>query len=394
MLDQKRLRIVLVVLVIVLMTGMTIGTQQPASAQSTAVGNLKIGLQPFLDGFDNPTGISNANDGSGRLFIVQKAGSIIIVRDGKKVATPFLDITSLIDSGQSERGLLSVAFHPKYKDNGLFFVYYTAPGGDVTIARYKVSSNPDVADPGSAKILLTQVHPRINHNGGQVMFGPDGYLYMGLGDGGGGGDPDRNGQNPKTLLGKLLRLDVDNGDPYGIPADNPFATNKAGGRPEVWAIGLRNPWRFSFDRGTGDLYIADVGQNDFEEVDVVKAGNTGLLNFGWNTTEGLHCYPAGAQCDQSKFIQPVAEYDHSLGCSISGGFVYRGAAYPVLRGTYFYSDYCSGRIWGLQQANGSWQSAILMQGAGSVSTFGEDEAGELYVADLSKGTISKLVAQG
>jgi glucose/arabinose dehydrogenase len=315
------------------------------------------------------------------------------LKGGQLINVPFLDISSLVNSSANERGLLSVAFHPDYKSNGLFYIYYTGSNGEVTIARYKVSSNPDVADPNSAKILLTVTHDRSNHNGGQLAFGPDGYLYAGLGDGGGGGDPDHNGQNPKTLLGKLLRLDVNSGDPYSIPTDNPFATNGRG-RPEVWAYGFRNPWRFSFDSATGDLYIADVGQNAYEEVDVQKAKTAGGLNYGWNAMEGLHCYSPSSGCDQSGLILPVAEYSHSDGCSITGGYVYRGKQFPHLVGTYFYSDYCSGNIWGMQLGNAnSWNTAELMSGVGSISSFGQDEAGEIYIADLSKGVIYHLVEQ-
>ena len=353
---------------------------------------INIDVQKVIDGIDQPTFVANAGDGSGRIFIVEKTGRIRILNNGQLAATPFLDVSGLIDSGQSERGLLSVAFHPDYKTNGLFYVYYTATGGDVTIARYKVSSNPDVADPNSAKILLTVTHQRINHNGGQLEFGPDGYLYAGLGDGGGGGDPDHNGQNPKTLLGKLLRLDVNTGDPYGIPADNPFATNKQGA-PEVWAYGLRNPWRFSFDSATGDLYIADVGQNLYEEVDVQKAKTAGGLNYGWNTMEATHCYSQSVGCNQDGLILPVTEYAHGDdGCSITGGYVYRGKQFKDLVGTYFFSDFCSGKIWGMQQdGTSTWKVAQLMSSVGGISSFGQDEAGEIYVCDLNKGIVYHIV---
>ncbi len=361
------------------------GTPVPAS-------QLKIDLKAAVEGFQSPVGIVNAVDGSNRLFIVERAGTIRVVRNGQRVEKPFLDITPMVNSGYTERGLLGLAFHPKYKENGLFFIYYTAQPGDVTLARYKVSANdPDVADPNSAKILLTVQHRQFpNHDGGQLEFGPDGYLYVGIGDGGSAGDPNRNGQNTNVLLAKILRLDVNSGDPYGIPADNPFAANKQG-RPEVWAYGLRNPWRFSFDRKTGDLYIADVGQDLYEEVNVQRAGTPGGLNYGWNIMEGLHCYGADS-CNQQGLVLPVAEYNHSFGCSITGGYVYRGAAFPEMQGTYFFGDYCSGRIWAMQPAGqDKWQATQVMESQHAISTFGEDEAGELYMADLNDGTIYQVV---
>src|SRR5260221_1288916 len=352
---------------------------------------IKVTVQVFSKDFNQPTFITSAHDGSNRIFVVEKTGRILILRDGAILPEAFLDISNLVDSSASERGLLSIAFHPEYKTNGLFYIYYTARGGTLTIAQYKVSANPDLADTQSARIMLQVVHQRINHNGGQLEFGPDGYLYAGLGDGGGGGDPDLNGQNPKTLLGKLLRLDVNNGTPYGIPADNPFVSNKQG-RPEVWAYGLRNPWRFSFDRTTNDLYIADVGQDNYEEVDIQKAGTPGGLNYGWHTMEGLHCYAPNQGCDQTGLVLPVVEDDHSGGnCSITGVYVYRASAFPHLQGTYFFSDYCSGHVWAMQQGASGWKALQVIQQVGNVSTFGEDEAGELYLADISSGTIYHLV---
>ncbi len=381
--------IVIVVIVVAFVVLREVTRANQSTPQTLAI---NIDVQKVVDGVDQPTFVGNAGDGSGRLFIVEKTGRIQIFNKGQLAATPFLDISSLVDSSANERGLLSVAFHPDYKTNGLFYVYYTGENGDVTIARYKVSSSPDVADPQSARILLTVPHPRGNHNGGQLAFGPDGYLYAGLGDGGGGGDPDHNGQTPKTLLGKLLRIDVNSGDPYGIPADNPFATNKQGA-PEVWAYGLRNPWRFSFDSATGDLYIADVGQNLYEEVDVQPAKSPGGLNYGWNIMEATHCYSPSDGCNKNGLVLPVTEYTHGDdGCSISGGYVYRGKQFKELVGTYFFADYCSGKIWGMQ-ANGSnsWKTGELMKGVGGISSFGQDEAGEIYVCDLNKGIIYHLV---
>lgn len=358
-------------------------------------GELKVGLKKVAENFSLPTDITNAGDGSGRIFVVEKPGAIRILKDGKVNAKPFLDITPLVRSQETERGLLGLAFHPKYKDNGLFYVYYTNQAGDIIIARYKVSSDPDVADPNSAKILLTVQHRAYpNHNGGELVFGPDGFLYAGLGDGGSGGDPNRNGQNKGVLLAKILRLDVDNGDPYGIPSDNPFATNKQG-RPEVWAYGLRNPWRFSFDRATGDLYIADVGQNAYEEIDVQRTGTAGGQNYGWNIMEGLHCYPSENNCNQQGLVMPVIEYGHDQGCSVTGGFVYRGKAFPRFVGTYFFSDYCSGRLWAAQPSSQeNWEKAEVLVTGFSVSTFGEDEAGEVYLTDYGTGTIYQIIDQG
>jgi glucose/arabinose dehydrogenase len=373
---------------LLLLLAFSTSTALASPSKSLAV-SFKLGLQSVADGFQTPVYVTSAGDT--RLFVVEKAGRILILDQGKRAEKPFLDIVSIVRSSENERGLLSVAFHPKYADNGLFFVYYTALNGDITIARYKVSAEPNVADPASAKILLKVAHSRSNHNGGLVLFGPDGYLYTGLGDGGGGGDPDRNGQNPKTLLGKILRLDVDNGDPYAIPADNPFADGTQG-QPEVWAWGLRNPWRFSFDRLNGDLYIADVGQNQYEEINVQKAGTPGGQNYGWNTMEGQHCYGT-TTCNRNGKVVPVAEYDHSQGCSITGGFTYRGKDFPKMAGAYFYSDVCSGRMWALQETQpNAWEVTELpLTGQLSVSSFGQDHNGELYLTDLSSGTVYRLV---
>jgi glucose/arabinose dehydrogenase len=359
-------------------------TQIPASS-------FKLGLEVAADGFDSPLYVTHAGDGSNRIFVVEKGGTIRIIQDGKRIDKPFLDITPVVNSDASERGLLGLAFHPKYKENGLFYVYYTAQNGDVTIARYKVTSDANSADPESGEILLTIQHQRYaNHNGGQLAFGPDGYLYIGIGDGGSGGDPNRNGQNTKALLAKILRIDVDSLDPYGIPADNPFADGKAG-RPEVWAYGLRNPWRFSFDRKTGDLYIADVGQNQYEEIDVQRADAKGGVNYGWNVMEGLHCYGQN-NCNQQGLIPPVAEYSHDFGCSVTGGYVYRGKSFSEFDGTYFYGDYCSGRIWAIQPSGtDQWTAAQVLESGRTISSFGEDEAGELYLTDLANGTVYRLL---
>jgi glucose/arabinose dehydrogenase len=356
---------------------------------SAAVTWPAITLVPVVSGLSAPVAIADAGDGSNRLFVVEQAGRVRLIKSGILQGTPFLDISTKV-SCCGERGLLGLAFPPGYAAKGHFYVYYTDPAGAITVARYRVGANPDVADPASEQVLLSVAHPRTNHNGGQLAFGPgDGYLYIALGDGGGGGDPDGNGQNTNTLLGKILRLDVESGaTPYGIPIDNPFASS--GGRPEIWAYGLRNPWRFSFDRQTHDLFIADVGQGLWEEVDYQSAGAAGGANYGWNIMEGMHCYNA-ATCNQAGLTLPVTEYDHSLGCAIIGGFVYRGSAQPALAGLYFYADECQGRVWGMQQSGGGWKSRQLLQAAINPSTFGEDEAGELYLADYSGGTLYHVV---
>jgi glucose/arabinose dehydrogenase len=362
-------------------------TVAPAATASAAApgGNSalpKIALKLISDALDQPLYVTHAGDDSGRLFVVEKAGRIVMLRDGQPAADPFLDISDRVGSSSSEQGLLSVAFHPQFAQNGRLFVDYTDHSGDTVISRFQAKG--DSADPDSEKVLLKIDQPFPNHNGGLVLFGPDGYLYIGMGDGGSGGDPQGNGQNRKSLLGKLLRLDVDNGDPYAIPSDNPWPSGDEA-RPEIWAYGLRNPWRFSFDRTTSDLYIADVGQNQYEEIDRQPAGSRGGENYGWNTIEGKHCF-RGSSCDSAGLVAPIAEYDHSLGCSITGGYVYRGAAFPRLQSLYFYGDYCSGRIWALNPAAPpALQQPELLRSRLRISSFGEDQAGELYLTDLSGG---------
>jgi glucose/arabinose dehydrogenase len=353
-----------------------------------------IRLEPFAGGLRSPTDIVSAGDGSGRLFVVEKAGTIRIVRGGALAPQPFLDITALVGSNGSEQGLLGLAFHPQYRTNGQFYVNYTDKRGNTVVSRYKVSDQPERADAASASLILGVDQPYPNHNGGNLVFGPDGYLYIGLGDGGSAGDPHGNGQNPNALLGKMLRIDVDHGAPYAIPPDNPFV-GRSGYRPEVWALGLRNPWRYSFDRATGNLYIADVGQNVWEEVDFQPAGSRGGENYGWNKTEGAHCYPPRAKCDPAAFVLPIGEYSHDKGWSITGGQVYRGAAQPALTGAYFFADYCSGQFWSLHRGgDGAWVQTELLKTSVQVSSFGEDEAGEIYVAGLADGRIYHLAAAG
>ncbi len=352
-----------------------------------------IAIGPPISGFAAPVHITNAGDGSGRLFVVEQGGTIRLLKNGVVQSTLFLDISGLV-SCCGERGLLSVAFPPGYANLGHFYVYYTNTSGNIVLARYGLTSNPDVADASSAQIVLTINHPTFsNHNGGQLVFGPDdGYLYMGTGDGGGGGDPNGNGQNTNVLLGKLLRLDVESGGAtYAVPATNPFV-GRAGFRSEIWAYGLRNPWRLSFDRVTHDLYIGDVGQNLYEEVDFQPVASGGGQNYGWNIMEGFHCYNA-TTCNMTGLTLPVTEYTHSSGdCAVTGGFVYRGTQFPSLQGIYFYADYCTGRLRGLQFTPSGWQSKVLDVAGFPISSFGEDEAGEVYLTDYSGGAIAQLMA--
>lgn len=333
-------------------------------------------------GLERPVDIQPAGDGSGRLFIVEQPGRIRVLQDGALLPAPFLDIVFEVGSSGNEQGLLGLVFHPQYAQNGRFFVNYTDLNGDTVIARFQVSGDPNAADAASETRLLFVDQPRANHNGGALAFGPDGYLYIGLGDGGSQGDPNGNGQNKTALLGKILRLDVDSADPYAIPSDNPFGS-------EIWAYGLRNPWRISFDRVTQDLYIGDVGQGSWEEIDFLPAGSAGGANFGWNIMEGDQPYSGG---DTAGLTGPVATYAHAAnpgGCSVTGGYVYRGDALPEWQGIYLYGDYCTGVIWGLLHTEAGWRSQAMFQSGLRVSTFGQDEAGELYVADLG-GSVYRL----
>lgn len=359
-----------------------------ALATSLSAQQPQVSLVRIAGGLSSPVAITNAGDS--RLFITQQTGKIVIWDGTRILPTPFLDLSSSISSG-GERGLLSVAFHPRYGENGRFYVYYTNRSGDITIARYSVSSaNPNVADPASVSILLTIAHPvNSNHNGGQLQFGPDGFLYAGTGDGGGGGDTPNNAQNTNILLGKLLRIDVDSASPYAIPPGNPFANG--GGKPEIWAYGLRNPWRFSFDRVSGDLWIGDVGQDKWEEIDFQPSTSIGGENYGWHRMEGTHCFNPSSNCQTADLTLPVAEYSHALGCSVTGGYRYHGTRYRRLQGLYFYSDYCSGTIWTLRQsADGSLATQTQLDTNLAVSSFGEDINGELYLADLSGGAIYRV----
>jgi glucose/arabinose dehydrogenase len=366
----------------------------PSPALATPAGpradNRSIKFTTVASGLSSPVYVTGAGDGSGRLFIVEQVGRIRVVKDGVLLAKPFLDIRSLVQSG-GERGLLSVAFHPDFETNGAFIVDYTrassvaANVGDTVIARYLASPpNADVADRASRQPLLSIDQPQANHNGGLVKFGPDGLLYIGMGDGGSGGDvgaghaPQGNGQSLTTLLGKILRIQVGARGGYTLPAGNPNLGT--GSKREIWAYGVRNPWRFSFDRATGDLYIADVGQNAWEEIDFQPKGAQGGANYGWPTWEGAHRYRAGAA--RAGDTKPIAEYSHAGGrCSVTGGYVYRGARIPALSGYYVLGDYCTGTLWTLVRFGGAWRLSALRDTSYSISSFGEDDDGELYLVN-------------
>ena len=352
-------------------------------AVGTVAGAQNLALKPIVSGLNQPLGVVNAGDP--RLFIVQQGGQIVIWDGTRIVPGPFLDVGSLI-SCCGEQGLLGLAFDPHYDRKGFFFIYYTRRNGDVVIARYHVSSDPDRADPTSGTIVLTVSHTQFpNHNGGQLQFGPDGYLYIGIGDGGSGGDPNNNAQTLSVLLGKILRIDVST-LPYSVPASNPF-------RSPVWAYGLRNPWRFTFDRQTGDLWIGDVGQSLYEEIDFQPASSIGGQNYGWRKMEGFHCYNPSVACSDATMTLPILEYSHADGsCSVTGGYRYRGG-FQRLRGTYFYADYCSGTIWSAtQQSDGTWLATRRLNTSLKITSFGEDIHGELYVVDQN-GTIYQLIDQ-
>lgn len=354
-------------------------TEEQAPADS-------LRLARVVGGLDFPTYLTSPPGDTTRLFVTEKDGQVRIIQGGTLLPNPFLDLRQEVSTG-GERGLLSLAFHPGYAQNGRFFVYLTNPEGAVEVREYRASpSDPQQAEPASGRLLIRIPQPYSNHNGGQALFGPDGKLYLGIGDGGSGGDPHNHGQNRSTLLGSILRLDVDGGSPYAIPGDNPFV-NTQGAQGEVWAYGLRNPWRFAFDRATGDLYVADVGQNRLEEVNVLPFARAGGANYGWRIMEGSSCFREST-CDRSGLVLPALEYEHPDGCSVTGGYVYRGQRMPWLQGTYFYSDYCGGWIRSFRQDRGQaterrdW-TARLGGKLGDVTSFGEDAAGELYV--LSRG---------
>ena len=350
-----------------------------------------IQLSTVASGLNTPVYVTGAGDGTSRLFIVEQAGRIRILANGALLATPFLDIRSRVRFG-GELGLLGLAFHPRYADNGRIFVNYTrstTAGLETVIAEFTVpAGSPNQSAVDSERILLTYAQPYENHNGGMLAFGPDGYLYIASGDGGAGGDPQGNGQNLSTLLGKILRIDVDSATPYAIPPTNPFAASP--GRDEIFAYGLRNPWRFSFDREGGRIFAGDVGQDALEEIDIITAG----ANYGWNRMEGTRCYSPATSCNRDGLTLPIHEYGRSAGTSVTGGYVYRGSAVPSLYGKYVYGDFVSGRIWALSEmGSGGWRNEELLDSPLNISSFGEDERGELYVVDYG-GTVRRIISDG
>jgi len=361
-------------------------TEEIVITRDSAPESSSIQLTPVVSGLNRPLYVTNAGDGSNRLFVLEQSGNIWVIEEGEQLEQPFLNVSDLISpsaigSGYSEQGLLGIAFHPDYENNGFFFINYTDQSGDTVVARYSVSlSNPNIADANSAETIFQISQPFGNHNGGHMEFGPDGYLYISLGDGGSANDPLGAGQNPQLLLGSILRLDIDGDLPYSIPEDNPFVGDDAGA-DEVWAYGLRNVWRFSFDADTGDMYLADVGQNQWEEVNFQPADSTGGENYGWNVWEATHSFAGGTA---EGHVLPFAEYNHSVGCSVTGGYVYRGDAIPELEAVYLFSDYCSGRVWASYRDDSmQWNTNEFLQTGMQVSSFGTDEANELYLIDYS-----------
>lgn len=391
---MRKIGINIAILVAIILTAVSAQAQDVVTQLSNPPSPSSIRLEEIATGLDKPIYLTSAGDDSGRLFILEQAGIIRLIKNGVLQSTPFLDITGRVNQdirgGYSERGLLGLAFHPQFAENGQFFVHYSDRRGGTVIARYHIlADNPDAGDPASETIIFTHDQPFPNHNGGQIDFGLDGYLYIGLGDGGSAGDPLNSGQTPDSLLGKILRIDVDGSAPYSVPADNPYNTVNAELAPEVWALGLRNPYRFSFDRATGDLYIADVGQNQWEEVNFQPADSPGGENYGWKIYEATRPYANGPQ--PSNLVMPIAEYDHSNGCSITGGYVYRGEAVPALQGVYLFSDWCSGKLWATyRDVNGAWQTIPFGESARQITAFGQGDDGELYLVAYN-GDILKFV---
>jgi glucose/arabinose dehydrogenase len=352
-----------------------------------------IGLRQVASGLGFPLYLTSPPDDVSRVFVVEKGGRIRVIRNDSLLATPFLDLSGRVSTG-GEQGLLGLAFHPAYAQNRVFVINYTNTQGDTRIATFRAGTTPDVADPASERVILAIDQPFANHNGGMLAFGPDGMLYASLGDGGSGGDPQGNGQNRSVLLGKILRLDIADDGTASVPADNPFA-GQTGARPEIWSYGLRNPWRFSFDRATGDLYLGDVGQNELEEINAsTGAAQFGRgANYGWNIVEGTECFSPSSGCDRTGLTPPVLVYGHGQGCSVTGGYVYRGSAIPSLVGHYFYADYCAGWVRSFRLAGAALADerewAALRPG-GQVPSFGEDARGELYILSAS-GTVHRIV---
>jgi glucose/arabinose dehydrogenase len=337
-----------------------------------------------VSGLEKPVDLQHAGDD--RLFVVEQLGAIRVLEAGELLAEPFLDLRDFVDASGSEQGLLGLAFHPNYVENGQFFVNYIDARGNTVVARFNVSPNPNLADLNSLRVVIRFNQPYANHNGGGIVFGTDGYLYIATGDGGSSGDPEGNAQKLDSYLGKILRIDVDAADPYAIPPDNPFVDGT--GLPEIWSYGLRNPWRFAFDTITGDLYIADVGQSAWEEINFQPAGTQGGINYGWNIREGAHTYVGGTT---EGLTDPVVEYGHNLGVSVTGGPVIRDPSLPDWQGVYLYGDYDTGRIWGLlRDVQGNWQNEVFFDTDYKISSFGIDVAGRAYLIDFATGAIYVL----
>jgi glucose/arabinose dehydrogenase len=393
---QRRMKHRIVFITLLLLLALPVLAQEPVTRISTPPDASTVQFESVVDGLRRPLFLTHAGDGSGRLFIMEQGGIIYVTDNTGENQSIFLDLTSLVSpsanrNSYSEQGLLGLAFRPDYASSGIFFVNYTDRQGNTVVARYHVSpDDANTADPNSAEIIFTQEQPYENHNGGHMAFGPDGYLYISLGDGGGAGDPTESALELDSLLGKILRVDVnDDTGGYRIPEGNPFSGS---GLPEIWSYGLRNVWRFSFDRATGDLYLGDVGQNAWEEINFQPVESTGGENYGWDGYEGTHVYEEESVTEN--VVMPIAEYEHGStgGCSVTGGYVYRGEQLPQLQGVYFYSDYCSGRVWiAYRDESGAWQSGEFMETRMQVSSFGEDEAGELYIIDYN-GEVHRLVA--
>lgn len=343
----------------------------------------EVKLEPIAYGLDKPVGLAAAPGQSDRLYIIEKGGRVKVFADGKIRRSVFLDIEDLVSTG-IEQGLLGLAFPPSYPTDKRVFTYFTDRQGDSIIGTFTPETD-DRLDEESLAVVLKVVQPAANHNGGQLVFGPDGYLYIGLGDGGGQGDPSGNSQNTRSMLGKILRIDVSDPEHYKVPPDNPFPPGN-NSLAEIWALGFRNPWRFSFDRATGRLFAGDVGQNSREEVDIVERGK----NYGWNIFEGTSCFKP--PCDATKFTPPIAEYARDEGISVTGGFVYRGKKIPELTGRYIFGDYGSGNIWFLTEQNGSWKRDLLFKTNRHITSFGEDAEGELYLVTL-EGEIAKITVK-
>lgn len=369
----------------VLIAGLSAQEDEPIITRNSAPNPNSIRLTAIATGLNRPLYLTHAGDGTGRLFILEQGGVIHVWENGAILPTPFLNVTDLLTwdvntGGYTERGLLGIAFHPNYEENGRFFINYTNRDGATVVAEYAVSDDPYIADAASGRIIFTQSQPYANHNGGHMDFGPDGYLYFSLGDGGSADDPLSTGQNPADLLGSMLRIDVDNGFPFTVPSTNPFVGTDVGA-DAIWNYGLRNVWRFSFDRATGDLYMGDVGQNQWEEINFQPSYSFGGENYGWKAYEANHAYLGSAS---GEVVAPIVEYDHSQGCSITGGYVYRGQAIPDLQAAYLYGDWCTGLIWtAYRDLEMNWQSSLFLTTAYRISSFGEDESGELYIIDYS-----------